>query len=59
MVGVEEIDADGVMANPDLALARRRQFDLLDLQNLGTARLMDANRAHAFPHEMPSREIDA
>jgi hypothetical protein len=48
VIDVDEVDPDRVLAQPDLALARRRQFDLLVAHDFGTAGLMYAYRAHAI-----------
>ncbi len=48
-IGVDEIDAAGVLLDADLALPRRRQFDLFVGQNLGPARLMHAYCRNHFP----------
>ncbi len=49
VVDVDEVDPDRVLPQPDLALARRRELDLLELHDFRTAGLMDAYRAHLFP----------
>src|SRR5208337_813083 len=46
IIDVHEVDPDGVLADMDLALARLRQFDLLEPDHLGSAMLMNPNRAH-------------
>ena len=47
-IGVDEIDAAGVLLDPDLALARRADFDLFVGQNLGAAGLMNAYCSNHF-----------
>ena len=48
MIDVDEVDPDRVLAQPDLALARRRELDLLEAHDFRTAWLMDAYSAHCF-----------
>jgi hypothetical protein len=49
LIDVDKVDPDRVLAQPDLALPRRgRRFDLLVLQGLRAAGLMNANGAHGF-----------
>ena len=49
MIDVDEVDPDGVLAQPNLALARRRQFDLLKAHDFRAAGLIYADGAHRFP----------
>ena len=42
-IGVDEVEADGAVADQDLARPRRRQGDLLELQNLGPTGLVHAD----------------
>ena len=50
LIDVDKVDPDRVLAQPDLALPRRRRrFDLLVLQGLRAAGLMNANGAHGLP----------
>ena len=39
-----------MLAQPDLALARRRHFELFEAHHLRAAGLMNANGAHGFPY---------
>jgi hypothetical protein len=43
-IGIDEIDADRVVADLYLTGARGRHFDLFVGQNFGTARLVDSDR---------------
>ena len=43
----DPVDADRVLAKADLAPARPRRVDLLQLQDLRASGLMNANRAHS------------
>ena len=42
-VGVGEVQADGAVADADLARAGIADLDLLEVQDLGAARLVEAN----------------
>jgi hypothetical protein len=55
LIDVDEIDPDRMLAQPDLALGRRRQFDLFEPHRFRAAGLMNANGAHAFPLFVLSR----
>src|SRR5208337_4984728 len=44
LINIDEVDADRVLPEPDLALARLRQLDLLELHDLLSACLMNANQ---------------
>src|ERR1700735_293004 len=48
MIDVDEVDADRVLAQPDLTLARRRQLDLLKAHDFRAAGLIYADGAHGF-----------
>src|SRR5688572_15389094 len=45
MIDVDEVEARGVLADPDLAGAGIADLDLFPLQNLGAAGLMDSDGA--------------
>jgi hypothetical protein len=49
MIDVDEVDPYGMLAQPDLALAWRRQFHLLKAHDFRTAGLIYADGAHRFP----------
>ena len=46
MIGIDEIDADGGVAHARLAPSRRRQVDILVLQHIGAACLLEPDGLH-------------
>ena len=49
-IGVDEIDADRVLLDLDLALSRRRNLNVVECQDFGTAVFVDAHcRNHVSP----------
>ena len=46
MIGIDEIDPDGIVAHADLTGRRRRQLDIMQRENFGAAGFGKADGFH-------------